>query len=532
MPYEFPRDKVLPLPAPPVVKAQPLLDPDTLGKRSTNVACAIVYASILLHYVRAEALALAASIVSAPRASTRSSPPPSSSSTSSCGRAATPGRAATSTSTTTPRTVGGASWWSARRRARARGSSSTLALKGHHLVAADASLEALKTVCDDEAWLEDNLTMVELDVRDAAAWEREVGAAAAAPGGLDALINVAAMPLALHAADAAADAAALGAVAASVALGTAAAARRMASQPTGGHVLNVATLGALAPAAECALSHAAAAAARAYSVAAAKDLAPKGVRVTALITDAVRAGARGHVWRDEVATGFVGGTISPEQFELAAARALLRRPVEMRCAASPLRALRVVVANALPGCLLVDGLIASSTAAPATPPRRRSCASASRTTRRRCRCDGPPLLPPPPPPPLPPPFPPHLLPPSPLQRLNAPEAAPRRQDPPRRNEGGGGAHARALIWVRRRLVGAYGWKAALAALAAAAAADGALLGRRDEFVGAALAVCALLARVPAAVAGAVVDGSRWSFCGFIRSHHPRLHAPPPQYRAP
>ena len=133
----------------------------------------------------------------------------------------------------------------------------------------------------------------------------------------------------------------------------------MASQPTGGHVLNVATLGALAPAAECALSHAAAAAARAYSVAAAKDLAPKGVRVTALITDAVRTPAlEAHVWRDEVATGFVGGTISPEQFELAAARALLRRPVEMRCAASPFRALRVVVANALPGCLLVDGLIA------------------------------------------------------------------------------------------------------------------------------------------------------------------------------
>ena len=65
MPYEFPRDKVLPLPAPPVVKAQPLIDPDTLGKRSTNVACAIVYASILLHYVRAEALALATFIVSA-----------------------------------------------------------------------------------------------------------------------------------------------------------------------------------------------------------------------------------------------------------------------------------------------------------------------------------------------------------------------------------------------------------------------------------------------------------------------------------
>ena len=65
-----------------------------------------------------------------------------------------------------------------------------------------------------------------------------------------------------------------------------------------------------------------------------------------------------------------------------------------------------------------------------------------------------------------------------------------------------------LIWVRRRLVGAYGWKAALAALAAAAAADGALthLGRRDDAIDAALAVCALLARVPAAVAGAVVDG--------------------------
>ena len=151
-----------------------------------------------------------------------------------------------------------------------------LALKGHHLVAADASLETLKTVCDDEAWLEDNLTMVELDVRDAAAWEREVGAAAAAPGGLDALINVAAMPLALHAADdAAADAAAaLGAVATSVALGTAAAARRMAAQPAGGHVLNVATLGALAPAAECALSRSGGGGARVQR-GGGEDLAPR-----------------------------------------------------------------------------------------------------------------------------------------------------------------------------------------------------------------------------------------------------------------
>jgi short-subunit dehydrogenase len=406
MPYEFPRDKVLPLPAPPVVKAQPLIDPDTLGKRSTNVACAIVYASILLHYVRAEALALATSIVSA---ATRE-------------HALVAAAALLLYLLVRPRCYPWPRGYfdfhdhptNGRRRFMVVGATSGegarlvkyLALKGHHLVAADASLETLKTVCDDEAWLEDNLTMVELDVRDAAAWEREVGAAAAAPGGLDALINVAAMPLALHAADdaaadaaaalgavatsvalgtaaapggldalinvaamplalhaaddAAADAAAaLGAVATSVALGTAAAARRMASQPTGGHVLNVATLGALAPAAECALSHAAAAAARAYSVAAAKDLAPKGVRVTALITDAVRTPAlEAHVWRDEVATGFVGGTISPEQFELAAARALLRRPVEMRCAASPFRALRVVVANARPGCLLVDSLIA------------------------------------------------------------------------------------------------------------------------------------------------------------------------------
>ena len=361
MPYEFPRDKVLPLPAPPVVKAQPLIDPDTLGKRSTNVACAIVYASILLHYVRAEALALATSIVSA---TTRE-------------HALVAAALLLLYLLVRPRCYPWPRGYfdfhdhptNGRRRFMVVGATSGegarlvkyLALKGHHLVAADASLETLKTVCDDEAWLEDNLTMVELDVRDAAAWEREVGAAAAAPGGLDALINVAAMPLALHAADdAAADAAAaLGAVATSVALGTAAAARRMASQPTGGHVLNVATLGALAPAAECALSHAAAAAARAYSVAAAKDLAPKGVRVTALITDAVRTPAlEAHVWRDEVATGFVGGTISPEQFELAAARALLRRPVEMRCAASPFRALRVVVANALPGCLLVDSLIA------------------------------------------------------------------------------------------------------------------------------------------------------------------------------
>ena len=329
-------------------------------------------------------------------------------------------------------------------------------------------------------------------------------------GGLDALINVAAMPLALHAADdAAADAAAaLGAVATSVALGTAAAARRMASQPTGGHVLNVATLGALAPAAECALSHAAAAAARAYSVVAAKDLAPKGVRVTALITDAVRTPAlEAHVWRDEAATGFVGGTISPEQFELAAARALLRRPVEMRCAASPFRALRVVVANALPGCLLVDGLIAYFD-------RRAGHAAQAEILRERVEDHeekvqvrwAAPLTPTSPYPSSDPTSDPASLP---LQRLNAPGKPPLVDKilPVEMKEEAARTRAR-LIWVRRRLVGAYGWKAALAALAAAAAADGALthLGRRDDAVDAALAVCALLARVPAAVAGAVVDG--------------------------
>ena len=35
MPYEFPRDKVLPLPAPPVVKAQPLVDPGPSSTRSS-----------------------------------------------------------------------------------------------------------------------------------------------------------------------------------------------------------------------------------------------------------------------------------------------------------------------------------------------------------------------------------------------------------------------------------------------------------------------------------------------------------------
>ena len=145
------RTAQLPLPAPPVVKAQPLIDPDTLGKRSTNVACAIVYASILLHYVRAEALALATSIVSA---TTRE-------------HALVAAAVVVLYLLVRPR---GYPWphgyfdfhdhpTNGRRRFMVVGATSGegarlvkyLALKGHHLVAADASLETLKTVCDDEA---------------------------------------------------------------------------------------------------------------------------------------------------------------------------------------------------------------------------------------------------------------------------------------------------------------------------------------------------------------------------------------------
>jgi NAD(P)-dependent dehydrogenase (short-subunit alcohol dehydrogenase family) len=167
------------------------------------------------------------------------------------------------------------------------------------VVATDLDFKALKK-CASEDWPRPGagarLELRPLDVREASDWESAVRACESALGGLDAMVNFAG-----YLRPAAADAATEDEVDMHIDVnvrgcvhGTRAAAKLMAAQvregrlPHGGHVINVASLGALAPATGYALYIGTKYAVRGFSLCAAKDLEPHGVYVSVLLPDAAQ----------------------------------------------------------------------------------------------------------------------------------------------------------------------------------------------------------------------------------------------------
>lgn len=189
-----------------------------------------------------------------------------------------------------------------------------------------------------------------LDVRDADAWRAAFSAVEAALGPVDVLCNVAGYlkPGWIADVDLGEVARHLDVNTKGVMYGTAEAARRMRARG-GGHIINIASLAALAPIPGLALYSASKYAVRAFSLAAAHELAPSGVAVTVICPDAVQTPMLDlQVGHEEAALTFSGGRVlTPDDVCDAVFRALERRPREIHLPRT--RALLARTADLFPG---------------------------------------------------------------------------------------------------------------------------------------------------------------------------------------
>jgi 3-oxoacyl-[acyl-carrier protein] reductase len=160
---------------------------------------------------------------------------------------------------------------------------------GARLLASDRDIEALRRHAEHEGWPEDRTRTRLLDVTDPKHWASAVDEAREHFGRLDVLVNVAGylMPAWVHEIDDASVHRHLDVNLKGVVFGTRAVSGTMLEQGTG-HVVNVASLAALAPIPGLSLYSASKYAVRAFSLAAAQELRPKGVAVTVVCPDAVR----------------------------------------------------------------------------------------------------------------------------------------------------------------------------------------------------------------------------------------------------
>lgn len=189
--------------------------------------------------------------------------------------------------------------------------------QGHRVVATDVNVDAIEAPEKHR-----------LDVRDPEAWERVLDAA----GDVDVLMNIAgylrpgwvpeARPEDIHMQ--------LDVNVKGVMFGTRAAARRMAARGRG-HILNFASLAALAPIPGIAVYSASKYAVRGFSLAAAQELRPRGVYVTVICPDAVQTPMleREKDFEEAAMTFSAPRILSIQDVERAVMRALAKKPLEV-----------------------------------------------------------------------------------------------------------------------------------------------------------------------------------------------------------
>jgi 3-oxoacyl-[acyl-carrier protein] reductase len=168
-----------------------------------------------------------------------------------------------------------------------------LVAQGHRVFATDVNFDALNVHAQANHWPEDRVRLRRLDVRDAADWEKAIEDAVAAFGRIDVAMNIAGYMLAGWAHEASPEVVDrhLDINVKGVIFGTQAAARQMLKQNNGrgkGHIINIASLCALAPIPGIAIYSASKYAVRAFSIAIALELRPHNVYVTSINPDAVR----------------------------------------------------------------------------------------------------------------------------------------------------------------------------------------------------------------------------------------------------
>ncbi len=207
-----------------------------------------------------------------------------------------------------------------------------LAKAGAAVLATDADGDALRQLAEDRDWPDDRVHTATLDVRDSALWSAAQNAAISAMGGLDTLVNVAGVihPAWVHDLD-------LDDAVQQVEVNLLGVIRGMRAVTPGfverrrGHVINVASLAALAPIEGIAVYSATKYAVRGFSLAASTELRRKGVAVTVICPDAVRTPMLDRQESFEQADIVFSGAreLTPDEVAGAIMDAMISRPLEV-----------------------------------------------------------------------------------------------------------------------------------------------------------------------------------------------------------
>lgn len=164
-----------------------------------------------------------------------------------------------------------------------------IARRGHRVLATDVNAQGLDAAAAADGWSPEQIARATLDVRDERAWEAALAQAVATFGRVDVLLNVAGYlkPGYSHQLDAAEVDRHFDINAKGVVHGVRVVGRHFVERKAG-HVVNIGSLASLAPVPGLCLYSASKFAVRGFTLAAAQELAPHGVKVTLVMPDAVQ----------------------------------------------------------------------------------------------------------------------------------------------------------------------------------------------------------------------------------------------------
>ena len=249
--------------------------------------------------------------------------------------------------------------------------------RGHYVCATDIQHSALYQAAKEDGWQdsksclghleghedEAQILLRDMDVTKPDEWDRQIHSTIAHWGGVDVVINFAGVLIPAGALDVTQQQIDLhvDVMVKGVMHGTCAASKAFLTQPSpahsghGGHIINVSSLGAVAPVQGVSLYQASKAAARTFSIAASKDLAAKGIVVSVLMPDAVATPmAELQLLHDESTMAYSGGILTLDQLaDCLLGDVLLSRPMEKRLGASRVRQWGAGFADNFPSSLSV-----------------------------------------------------------------------------------------------------------------------------------------------------------------------------------
>jgi len=207
-----------------------------------------------------------------------------------------------------------------------------LAAAGACVFATDVDGESLREVASERQWPDDRVHTAALDVRDSARWTAAEKAARSAMAGLDTLINVAGVlhPAWVHELD-------IDEAQRQVDINLMGVIRGMHAVTPGfverrrGHVINVASMAALAPIEGISIYSATKYAVRGLTLAASTELGRKGVHATVICPDAVRTPMldRQEAFEQTNMVFSGGRDLSPDEVATAVLEAMQTRPLEV-----------------------------------------------------------------------------------------------------------------------------------------------------------------------------------------------------------